>query len=85
MTEGERGRKVSYVTWVFCKDKQGKLGYHQKLVTSRNDSDDFLRLVCLRCKYLRACDHCGGWVECVFGHALRYKPCRNFRANECAP
>ena len=81
MTENRCRRNVRYVTWAFCKDKWGKLGFHQKLVSNRSDSEDFLKLVCLRCKYLRACTHCD-YLSCAFGHALRLKPCGQFRLNE---
>jgi hypothetical protein len=81
MTESKRVRNVSYVVWEFCKDKRGRLGFHEKLVSSRSDSEAFLRLVCLRCKHLRICRN-GDYAACVFfARALRYKPCGNFALN----
>jgi hypothetical protein len=81
MTESKCARNVRYVCWEFCKDKRGRLGFHQKFVSSRSDSEAFLGLVCLRCKYLRVCGNCG-LVKCAFGYALRHKPCGNFRLDE---
>lgn len=70
---------VVYLVWEFCKDKRGRLGFHQKFVSSRSDSEAFLGLVCLRCKYLLVCEK-GDSIACVFvGRALRYKPCGNFK------
>lgn len=77
MTESKSARNVRYVGWEFCKDKRGRLGFHQKLVSSRSDSETFLGLVCLRCKHLRVCVN-GDYAECVFGRPLRSKPCGNF-------
>lgn len=68
---------VVYLVWEFCKDKRGLLGFHQKFVSNRSDSEAFLGLVCLRCKHLRICTN-GDYAVCVFGRALRYKPCGNF-------
>jgi hypothetical protein len=69
---------VVYVAWEFCKDKHGRLGFHQKVVSNPIDSEAFRGLVCLRCKHFRMCPH-GHVAECVFeGRALRYKPCGNF-------
>ena len=76
--EGNESQVVTYVVWEFCKDKRGRWGFHQKLVSNRRDSEAFCRLVCLNCKYLRACPK-GHYIQCAFfGRALRYKPCHNF-------
>jgi hypothetical protein len=76
--ERNKSQVVTYVVWEFCKDKRGHWGFHQKLVSSRRDSEAFLRLVCLRCKYLLECPN-GCCIQCTFfGRALRYKPCRSF-------
>lgn len=81
MAESKCARNVSYLCWEFCRDKRGRLGFHQKFVSSPSDSEAFLRLVCLRCKHLRICPD-GHYAECVFfGRALRYKPCGNFAPN----
>jgi len=69
---------VAYVVWEFCKDKRGHLGFHQKVVSNRWDSDAVRLLVCLRCKHLLVCPK-GCTMTCAFyGRALRYKPCGNF-------
>jgi hypothetical protein len=72
---------VVSLVWEFCKDKWGRLGFHQKFVSSRSDSEAFLGLVCLRCKYLLVCKN-RDYVACVFGLALRHKPCGHFKSNE---
>ena len=78
MLEDKSEGDVSYAIWEFGKDKRGEWGYHGKVVTSRTDSDGFLMLACVRCKYLDVCVRCK-YAVCRFGHVLRYKPCRNFR------
>ena len=70
--------KVTYVAWVYCKDKRGHWGFHYKVVSDSWDSEAVRLLVCLRCKHLRVCPN-GCSMTCVFyGRALRYKPCGNF-------
>jgi len=78
MLEDKSKGDVSYAIWEFGKNKQGRWGYHGKVVTSRIDSHDFLKLACVRCEYLNVCVRCG-YAICRYGHLLRYKPCRNFR------
>jgi hypothetical protein len=69
---------IVYLIWEFYKDKRGRLGFHQRFVTNRSDSEAFRKLVCLRCKHFRICPNCH-FAQCVFfGRALRYKPCGNF-------
>jgi hypothetical protein len=79
MGDDDKGvHDVVYVVWEFCKDKRGRLGFHQKVVSNRVDSEAFRGLVCPRCKHFRICPH-GHSAQCVFyGRALRYKPCGNF-------
>jgi hypothetical protein len=83
MGDGDKSvHNVVYLVWEYCKDKRGRLGFHQKFVSSPSDSEAFLKLICLRCKYLRICPN-SDYAACVFsGRALRYKPCGNFRLDE---
>jgi len=80
MIEDKMPESFRYGIWVFCTDKRGVLGWHLRVVSSRSDSKEFVGLVCLRCKYVRLCFHCGV-ATCAYGHALRYKPCGNYAAN----
>jgi len=66
MGDGDKSvQNVVYLVWEYCKDKRGRLGFHQKFVSSPSDSEAFLKLICLRCKYLRICPN-SDYAACVF-------------------